>query len=87
MHVFFENPQWDNIRYYTGGTWRELNGYCVCVCVFQDIHRKRQEKDLAELEALIEAHFLQRKKEEEDLIALVNRIVSMSYAHNTAPCS
>ncbi|KAL6480540.1 hypothetical protein MHYP_G00115730 [Metynnis hypsauchen] len=41
---------------------------------FDDIHRKRQEKDLAELEALIEAHFIQRKKEEEELIALVNRI-------------
>ncbi|XP_017545764.1 troponin T2d, cardiac [Pygocentrus nattereri] len=41
---------------------------------FDDIHRKRQEKDLAELEALIEAHFVQRKKEEEELIALVNRI-------------
>ncbi|XP_072519186.1 troponin T2d, cardiac [Salminus brasiliensis] len=41
---------------------------------FDDIHRKRQEKDTAELQALIEAHFIQRKKEEEDLIALVNRI-------------
>uniref|UniRef100_A0A3Q2E179 Troponin T2d, cardiac n=1 Tax=Cyprinodon variegatus TaxID=28743 RepID=A0A3Q2E179_CYPVA len=41
---------------------------------FDDIYRKRQEKDLAELQALIEAHFVQRKKEEEELIALVNRI-------------
>ncbi|KAK2917640.1 troponin T2d, cardiac [Channa argus] len=41
---------------------------------FDDIHRKRQEKDLSELQSLIEAHFIQRKKEEEDLIALVNRI-------------
>ncbi|KAM9470351.1 troponin T2d, cardiac [Clarias gariepinus] len=41
---------------------------------FDDIHRKRQEKDLAELQALIEAHFVQRKKEEEELIALVTRI-------------
>lgn len=39
--------------------------------------RKRQEKDLAELQSLIEAHFIQRKKEEEELIALVNRIVSV----------
>uniref|UniRef100_A0A3Q3EX23 Troponin T, cardiac muscle isoforms-like n=1 Tax=Labrus bergylta TaxID=56723 RepID=A0A3Q3EX23_9LABR len=39
-----------------------------------DIHRKRQEKDLSELQSLIEAHFVQRKKEEEELIALVNRI-------------
>uniref|UniRef100_A0A3Q2DG33 Troponin T, cardiac muscle isoforms-like n=1 Tax=Cyprinodon variegatus TaxID=28743 RepID=A0A3Q2DG33_CYPVA len=45
---------------------------------FDDIYRKRQEKDLAELQALIEAHFVQRKKEEEELIALVNRIVSVS---------
>uniref|UniRef100_A0AAY4C2R5 Troponin T2e, cardiac n=1 Tax=Denticeps clupeoides TaxID=299321 RepID=A0AAY4C2R5_9TELE len=41
---------------------------------FDDIHRKRQEKDLSELQSLIEAHFIQRKKDEEDLIALVNRI-------------
>ncbi|PWA28473.1 hypothetical protein CCH79_00016322, partial [Gambusia affinis] len=41
---------------------------------FDDIYRKRQDKDLAELQALIEAHFVQRKKEEEELIALVNRI-------------
>ncbi|KAK2842506.1 hypothetical protein Q5P01_012706 [Channa striata] len=41
---------------------------------FDDIHRKRQEKDLSELQSLIEAHFVQRKKEEEELIALVNRI-------------
>ncbi|XP_072290579.1 troponin T2d, cardiac [Eucyclogobius newberryi] len=41
---------------------------------FDDIHRKRQDKDLTELQSLIEAHFVQRKKEEEELIALVNRI-------------
>uniref|UniRef100_A0A667YFB8 Troponin T2e, cardiac n=1 Tax=Myripristis murdjan TaxID=586833 RepID=A0A667YFB8_9TELE len=41
---------------------------------FDDIHRKRQEKDLSELQSLIEAHFIQRKKDEEDLIALVQRI-------------
>lgn len=43
----------------------------------QDIHRKRQEKDFSELQSLIEAHFIQRKKDEEELIALVNRIVSL----------
>ncbi|XP_076879028.1 troponin T2d, cardiac [Brachyhypopomus gauderio] len=41
---------------------------------FDDIYRKRQEKDLGELQSLIEAHFIQRKKEEEELIALVTRI-------------
>uniref|UniRef100_UPI003AAD42C5 troponin T, cardiac muscle isoforms-like isoform X1 n=1 Tax=Centroberyx gerrardi TaxID=166262 RepID=UPI003AAD42C5 len=41
---------------------------------FDDIHRKRQEKDLSELQSLIEAHFIQRKNDEEELIALVNRI-------------
>jgi len=41
---------------------------------FDDIHRKRQEKDMSELQSLIEAHFQQRKKDEEELIALVNRI-------------
>ncbi|CAL8321198.1 troponin T2d, cardiac [Gadus morhua] len=41
---------------------------------FDDIHRKRLDKDLSELQSLIEAHFVQRKKEEEELIALVSRI-------------
>ncbi len=59
-----------------------VNHWCILVmsewCLWwQDIHRKRQEKDLAELQSLIEAHFIQRKKEEEELIALVNRIVSV----------
>lgn len=42
----------------------------------QDIHRKRMEKDLNELQTLIEAHFESRKKEEEELISLKDRIVS-----------
>ncbi|KAM9457104.1 troponin T, slow skeletal muscle isoform 2-T2 [Clarias gariepinus] len=41
---------------------------------FDDIHRKRMEKDLLELQTLIEAHFEQRKKEEEELIGLKDRI-------------
>ncbi|XP_072889923.1 troponin T, slow skeletal muscle isoform X2 [Hemitrygon akajei] len=41
---------------------------------FDDIHRKRMEKDLLELQTLIEAHFEQRKKEEEELIYLKERI-------------
>lgn len=41
----------------------------------QDIHRKRMEKDLNELQTLIEAHFESRKKEEEELISLTDRIV------------
>lgn len=41
----------------------------------QDIHRKRMEKDLNELQTLIEAHFENRKKEEEELISLKDRIV------------
>uniref|UniRef100_A0A8C2QKF7 Troponin T, cardiac muscle n=1 Tax=Cricetulus griseus TaxID=10029 RepID=A0A8C2QKF7_CRIGR len=40
----------------------------------QDIHRKRMEKDLNELQTLIEAHFENRKKEEEELISLKDRI-------------
>lgn len=43
--------------------------------VRQDIHRKRLEKDLNELQALIEAHFENRKKEEEELVSLKDRIV------------
>lgn len=42
----------------------------------QDIHRKRMEKDLLELQTLIDVHFDQRKKDEEELISLKDRIVS-----------
>lgn len=45
-------------------------------CYTQDIHRKRMEKDLLELQTLIDVHFEQRKKEEEELIGLKDRIVS-----------
>ncbi|KAG7492103.1 hypothetical protein MATL_G00011130 [Megalops atlanticus] len=41
---------------------------------FDDIHRKRMEKDLLELQTLIDVHFDQRKKEEEELIGLKERI-------------
>ena len=41
----------------------------------QDIHRKRMEKDLLELHTLIDVHFEQRKKDEEELIGLKDRIV------------
>ncbi|XP_075332940.1 troponin T type 2a (cardiac) isoform X3 [Odontesthes bonariensis] len=41
---------------------------------FDDIHRKRMEKDLMELQTLIEVHFESRKKEEEELINLTDRI-------------
>uniref|UniRef100_A0A8C5KNQ3 Troponin T, slow skeletal muscle n=1 Tax=Jaculus jaculus TaxID=51337 RepID=A0A8C5KNQ3_JACJA len=42
---------------------------------FDDIHRKRMEKDLLELQTLIDVHFEQRKREEEELIALKDRIL------------
>ncbi|KAM6957827.1 troponin T, slow skeletal muscle [Aplochiton taeniatus] len=41
---------------------------------FDDIHRKRMDKDLLELQTLIDVHFEQRKKEEEELIGLKDRI-------------
>ncbi|XP_036390789.1 troponin T, fast skeletal muscle isoforms-like isoform X3 [Megalops cyprinoides] len=41
---------------------------------FDDIQKKRQNKDLMELQSLIDAHFEQRKKEEEEIIALKERI-------------
>lgn len=44
-------------------------------CRPQDIQKKRQNKDLMELQALIDSHFEARKKEEEELIALKERIV------------
>ncbi|XP_049549494.1 troponin T, cardiac muscle isoform X1 [Orcinus orca] len=44
---------------------------------FDDIHRKRMEKDLNELQTLIEAHFENRKKEEQELISLKDRIVGV----------
>ncbi|XP_056382834.1 troponin T, fast skeletal muscle isoform X3 [Hyla sarda] len=41
---------------------------------FDDIQKKRQNKDLIELQSLIDQHFEGRKKEEEELIALKDRI-------------
>ncbi|XP_029904123.1 troponin T, fast skeletal muscle-like isoform X3 [Myripristis murdjan] len=41
---------------------------------FDDIQKKRQNKDLIELQGLIDAHFECRKREEEELIALKERI-------------
>ncbi|XP_061086634.1 troponin T, slow skeletal muscle-like isoform X2 [Conger conger] len=41
---------------------------------FDDIHRKRMEKDLLELQTLIEVHFDQRKKDETELTGLKDRI-------------
>nr|AEP14536.1 fast skeletal muscle troponin T [Capra hircus] len=41
---------------------------------FDDIQKKRQNKDLMELQALIDSHFEARKKEEEELVALKKRI-------------
>ncbi|XP_028331322.1 troponin T, fast skeletal muscle-like isoform X6 [Gouania willdenowi] len=41
---------------------------------FDDIQKKRQNKDLMELQSLIDAHFECRKKEEEEMIALKERI-------------
>ncbi|XP_030771167.1 troponin T, fast skeletal muscle-like [Rhinopithecus roxellana] len=42
---------------------------------FDDIQKKRQNKDLTELQALIDSHF-EAQKEEEELIALKDRIMS-----------
>ncbi|XP_072566336.1 troponin T2c, cardiac [Paramormyrops kingsleyae] len=41
---------------------------------FDDLHRKRLEKDFNELQSLIEMHFQSRQKEEEELVALRSRI-------------
>ncbi|KAI5617925.1 troponin T2c, cardiac [Silurus asotus] len=41
---------------------------------FDDLHRKRVEKDYNELQSLIEAHFTNRQKEEDELVALKTRI-------------
>lgn len=49
-------------------------------CLMQDIHRKRMEKDLMELQTLIEVHFESRKKEEEELIQLKERIVRLFWS-------
>ena len=40
----------------------------------EDIHRKRMEKDMLELQALISAHFERRRKDEEELEELRVRI-------------
>nr|XP_043876733.1 troponin T2c, cardiac [Solea senegalensis] len=41
---------------------------------FDDLHRKRVEKDFNDLQTLIELHFSNRQKEEEELVALRTRI-------------
>ncbi len=41
---------------------------------FDDIHRKRAEKDFNELQSLIQLHFSTRQKEEDELVSLKNRI-------------
>jgi len=41
---------------------------------FDDLHRKRLEKDFNDLQTLIESHFSTRHKEEEELVALRSRI-------------
>uniref|UniRef100_A0AAV2ITC7 Troponin T2c, cardiac n=1 Tax=Knipowitschia caucasica TaxID=637954 RepID=A0AAV2ITC7_KNICA len=41
---------------------------------FDDLHRKRLEKDFNDLQTLIELHFSTRQKEEEDIVALRSRI-------------
>lgn len=41
---------------------------------FDDLHRKRLEKDYNDLQSLIELHFSSRQKEEEELVSLRNRI-------------
>lgn len=55
--------------------WTKHFQFTFDVFYFQDIHRKRMEKDLTELQTLIEAHFEKRKKEEEELLNLTDRIV------------
>lgn len=81
-----------NPRGRKSGFWRELcklliNVLCGQVIglwfwscfTSQDIHRKRMEKDLTELQTLIEDHFEKRKKEEEELLSLTDRIVWPHY--------
>lgn len=57
-------------------TQRNFTTIVLLYWPLQDIQKKRQNKDLIELQALIDAHFECRKKEEEELIALKDRIVS-----------
>lgn len=60
-----------------------LTSYCLLPPLPQDIHRKRMEKDLLELHTLIEVHFHQRRREEEEIIALKDRIVYHTLSHPT----
>lgn len=57
--------------------WHGCGGQPLSPAPPQDIHRKRMEKDLNELQTLIEAHFENRKKEEQELISLKDRIVGV----------
>lgn len=64
-----------------------LDCYCNnALLLLQDIQKKRQNKDLIELQALIDNHFEGRKKEEEELLALKDRIVSLYGAITSEVC-
>lgn len=70
------------VRYLLDLNMLELDCFYKCLSprhplFYKDIHRKRMEKDMLELHTLIDVHFEQRKKDEEELICLKDRIVSL----------
>uniref|UniRef100_A0A8C3T0A1 Troponin T3, fast skeletal type n=1 Tax=Chelydra serpentina TaxID=8475 RepID=A0A8C3T0A1_CHESE len=68
FYMIVRNPQME-------GAPPVLDCYCNnALLLLQDIQKKRQNKDLAELQALIDNHFEGRKKEEEELLSLKERI-------------
>merc|ERR1712130_207395 len=56
-----------------GQIWHSLGGK-VFAKMDEDFVKKRLEKDLQELKRMIESHFQQRKKDEEELAELKDRI-------------
>uniref|UniRef100_A0A8C8SPT2 Troponin T3, fast skeletal type n=1 Tax=Pelusios castaneus TaxID=367368 RepID=A0A8C8SPT2_9SAUR len=68
-------PLYRMLRTQKEGAASVLDCYCNnALLLLQDIQKKRQNKDLIELQALIDNHFEGRKKEEEELLALKDRI-------------
>lgn len=56
--------------------------HCFSRVSTQDIQKKRHNKDTLELQYLIDDHFEQRKKEEQELIALKERMVRKRPSRN-----
>merc|ERR1712130_230607 len=72
-HPIFESDFDCLTERFSGRSRQELNKKKMAE-LNEDFYKKRLEKDLAELKKMIETHFVQRKKDEEELVQLETRI-------------